>query len=294
MPHQTDQSTSHPSDGLLLRAIDLELAPQQATEVDSHLASCDRCRCRRERLESMSADLRSIAGAKGDDAAGRAADLRRRLIAKMAAAPASRTSWSLLSTARTAALVAAIVGLTGVLLLRGPLHWGRASTSIEAAARPIHALTPGAVEPIALADICAGRTPLREAVSADVRQAILHDYGMENLRPEEYELDYLITPELGGSSDRKNLWPEQYESRVWNARVKDDPERLLPALVCQGSLDLATAQRDIATDWIAAYQKYFHTDQPIRTRADRDADEDRDDDVKLMSLAMPANPLPWK
>ena len=294
MPHQIAQSTPHPSDGLLLRAIDPELTLEQAIEIDSHLASCDRCRCRRERLESMSADIRSIAGAKDEDAAGRAVELRRRLIAKMAAAPVSRTSWSLPSTARTAALVAAVVGLTGLVLLRGPLQWGRVSTSIEAAARPIPALTPGAVQPIALADICGGRTLPREAVSPEIRQAILRDYQMETVGPDEYELDYLITPELGGSSDRRNLWPERYASRIWNARVKDDLERLLPALVCQGTLDLATAQQDIATDWIAAYQKYFHTDQPIRTRADRDSGGDRDEEVELMSLAMPAHPLPWK
>ena len=40
-------------------------------------------------------------------------------------------------------------------------------------------------------------------------------------------------------------------------------EDLLPHLVCQGEVDLATAQRDIATDWIAAYKKYFRTNHPI-------------------------------
>jgi hypothetical protein len=28
-------------------------------------------------------------------------------------------------------------------------------------------------------------------------------------------------------------------------------------------LDLATAQRDLAGDWIAAYKKYFHTNAPL-------------------------------
>jgi len=57
---------------------------------------------------------------------------------------------------------------------------------------------------------------------------VLHDYRMDGIANEEYELDYLITPELGGSSDRRNLWPERYGSRVWNARVKDELEGLLP------------------------------------------------------------------
>ena len=61
---------------------------------------------------------------------------------------------------------------------------------------------------------------------------------MEGVPAHEYELDYLITPELGGSGDRRNLWPERYGARVWNARVKDELEQLLPQLVCRGEVDL--------------------------------------------------------
>ena len=107
-----------------------------------------------------------------------------------------------------------------------------------------------------------------------VRQAVLRDYRMEDVPAHEYELDYLITPELGGSGDRLNLWPERYGARVWNARVKDELEHLLPQLVCRGQVDLATAQRDIAANWIAAYKKYFHTDRPVGTRAGVSQNED--------------------
>jgi hypothetical protein len=40
-------------------------------------------------------------------------------------------------------------------------------------------------------------------------------------------------------------------------------EEQLHELVCAGSVDLQTAQKDISTNWIAAYKKYFHTDKPI-------------------------------
>ena len=96
-----------------------------------------------------------------------------------------------------------------------------------------------------------------------MRQAVVRDYSMELVSAHDYELDYLITPELGGSDDRRNLWPERYSSDLWNARVKDELERLLPRLVCAGTVPLATAQRDMATGWIAAYQKYFRTDRPL-------------------------------
>lgn len=86
---------------------------------------------------------------------------------------------------------------------------------------------------------------------------------MPESRGSEYEVDFLITPGLGGAEDVRNLWLEPYSSTVWNAHVKDALEDRLHELVCSGNLDLATAQHEIATDWIAAYKKYFHTEIPV-------------------------------
>ena len=96
---------------------------------------------------------------------------------------------------------------------------------------------------------------------------------MEDVPSDEYELDHLITPELGGAPDPRNLWPQRYTSRVWNAHVKDRLEQLLPRLVCDGQVALETAQHDIALDWIAAYKKYFNTDAPLRAHADVFSDD---------------------
>ena len=94
-------------------------------------------------------------------------------------------------------------------------------------------------------------------------------YGIENPRLDAYEVDYLITPELGGATSIRNLWPEPYHAPVWNARVKDELEDRLHQMVCSGELELATAQRDIAADWISAYKKYFRRDRPAVGRAPR-------------------------
>jgi hypothetical protein len=107
-------------------------------------------------------------------------------------------------------------------------------------------------------------------VSASLRQQVLHEYQIANARPGDYEIDYLIAPGLGGMEDIHNLWPEPYASRTWNAHVKDALEERLHQLVCGGELDLSTAQHDIATDWIAAYKKYFHTDKPLASHSDFD------------------------
>jgi hypothetical protein len=96
----------------------------------------------------------------------------------------------------------------------------------------------------------------------------------------------LITPQLGGVADARNLWPERYDSGVWNARVKDDLEALLPRMVCDGALELQVAQLEIAGDWIAAYKKYFKTDRPVARQAGR-----VDDDDEILFVPAPTAPM---
>ena len=115
-----------------------------------------------------------------------------------------------------------------------------------------------------LGDVCSQtHEEVVAEVSTSLRREVFLEYGIANARTGDYEIDYLIAPGLGGVEDIHNLWPESYASPTWNARVKDDLEERLHEMVCAGKLDLATAQRDIATDWIAAYRKYFHTDRPL-------------------------------
>lgn len=261
----------HPSDEALLRKIDGELSERRLARLDAHLSGCELCRNRLQTIRS-SATAASAACRSGlaldevrarlrSNLAHRSAELDRswrfQLARRMGQAPAVGLA--------TAAI--ALLALGGVLV-RFAIDESRSTAAalVEAGALPIAALTPGATERVTADDLCAGRGPSKRAVAPAVRQAVLHDYGMEHLPDAEYELDYLITPELGGSSDRRNLWPERYGSRIWNARVKDQLEVLLPQMVCDGRLELATAQRDIAADWIAAYKKYFNTKAPLPPR----------------------------
>ena len=61
---------------------------------------------------------------------------------------------------------------------------------------------------------------------------------------------------MGGSNDIKNLWPQSYTTQPYNAYMKDKLENKLRKLICSGELDLAKAQKEIAADWILAYNKY--------------------------------------
>jgi len=82
-----------------------------------------------------------------------------------------------------------------------------------------------------------------------------------------YEVDYLITPELGGADDIKNLWPQPCTAKNWSAYTKDDLEDRLHELVCSGKLELSAAQHEIATDWIGAYKKYVQRGNPSVRRS---------------------------
>jgi hypothetical protein len=70
-----------------------------------------------------------------------------------------------------------------------------------------------------------------------------------------YELDHLIPLELGGDNTNANLWPEP-ASPAPGFHQKDQLENAMHGLVCSARLDLGEAQREIASNWYAAYLRY--------------------------------------
>jgi hypothetical protein len=72
----------------------------------------------------------------------------------------------------------------------------------------------------------------------------------------DYEEDHLIPLEIGGNpTDPRNLWPEPYHTSIpdGGARDKDKVENYLHEQVCRGAMNLADAQKAIATDWYQVY-----------------------------------------
>jgi hypothetical protein len=124
--------------------------------------------------------------------------------------------------------------------------------------------TPGRTLDVTAADICVpGYSRKVRNVPAAVKRAVYASYGITHREPGEYEVDHLISLELGGSNSVKNLWPQSYRTHPWNARVKDALENELHRRVCAGTLDLATAQRVIASNWVIGYRRYVRQTPPV-------------------------------
>ncbi len=137
--------------------------------------------------------------------------------------------------------------------------------------RPDPKLTPGATDPAVTQATLAktvckvnpktGRPASYTAgvrnVAASTKTKVFAEYGIPPARRNgNFEIDHLISLELGGANDIKNLWPQSYVTAPLNAHVKDALEDRLHALVCKDTVTLREAQDALRTDWVAAYRKY--------------------------------------
>jgi hypothetical protein len=99
----------------------------------------------------------------------------------------------------------------------------------------------------------------RTSVTRPIKRERIAAYGLPS-DPRLYELDHLVSLELGGATaNPANLWPEPYASRG-GARIKDRLENRLHSLVCRHEVRLREAQRAIAADWVRAYHRYIGPD----------------------------------
>jgi hypothetical protein len=136
-----------------------------------------------------------------------------------------------------------------------------AAAHVPGPALPNHRLTPGAHFSAGKARICVtGYSASVRNVPESEKNAVYAEYGLQRVAY-AYEVDHLVSLELGGSNAISNLWPEHYYN-PWGARTKDRLENKLHALVCAGRLTLASAQRQEASNWIAAYTRYVSTTSP--------------------------------
>jgi hypothetical protein len=119
---------------------------------------------------------------------------------------------------------------------------------------PDHACTPGDIFANATKDqICVpGYSSSVRDVPPSVKDQVYAAYGITSRQPGQYEVDHLVNLSIGGSNDISNLWP-QAASPTPGFHEKDQVEVYLQDQVCAGTMDLRTAQIQIATNWLQVY-----------------------------------------
>jgi hypothetical protein len=174
-----------------------------------------------------------------------------------------RRTWSGAVMALLAVLVVVVV--IGVIVMRGrgstTATGANAAPSIPTSCHiqgqlPDPACTPGVADPAVTegnlrTTICHGGWSRRvrppRSYTDDLKRRQLLAYGLPG-STSAYEEDHLIPISLGGSpTDPRNLWPEPGAS----PNPKDRVEGAAAGAVCGGRITLSSAQKAIATDWIA-------------------------------------------
>lgn len=120
---------------------------------------------------------------------------------------------------------------------------------------PSNICTPGAFVRKTKTDVCDGQT-VRPSLPAAERRAILSNYGVPTFNGATGELDHRQPLALGGTTDRRNIWP-QIEVAGFNP--KDRLEGYVFRRVCKSlphPMSLHTAHAIFAGNWVAYFRFY--------------------------------------
>jgi hypothetical protein len=140
-----------------------------------------------------------------------------------------------------------------------PASWGKQTKTSDCqvnGAFQDRACTPGAIFPkVTKNDICvSGYSRSVRNVPDSEKNQVYAEYGITHHTTGQYEVDHLISLELGGSNDISNLWPEA-ASPTPGFHEKDKVENYMHDQVCSGAVSLQQAQIEISTNWLAIYNR---------------------------------------
>ena len=127
---------------------------------------------------------------------------------------------------------------------------------------PDSSCTPGAVLTTSTSIICkVGYTKTVRDVSETTKKKVFAEYEIPYSQHNNYEVDHLISLEIGGGNDISNLWPEN--SKITDGSLtKDKFENYLHSQVCSGKMTIQEAQKEISVNWLS----YYQTDTNIKPK----------------------------
>lgn len=121
-------------------------------------------------------------------------------------------------------------------------------------ARPNPQLTPGMARTATVKELCSTSTQMVRNTSESTKKQVCKAYGIKSQCPgPKWEIDHLISLELGGADTAVNLWPQP----IKEAKIKDQLENTLHREICAGTLKLEDAQKCIASDWVTCYADHM-------------------------------------
>jgi hypothetical protein len=148
-----------------------------------------------------------------------------------------------------------IILLALLTLLIFNLHTG------VSAELPNSKLTPGYMRDVSVKELCTTSTSAVRNVPELLKKQVFAEYKLlgndRSVCKEGYEVDHLVSLELGGANDKRNLWPQSY-CGTNNAHDKDKLENELHRRICKGQINIIDAQMCIKTDWVMCYLKIFN------------------------------------
>jgi hypothetical protein len=139
------------------------------------------------------------------------------------------------------------------------IHWGARTKTSGCTVRGSlqdPSCTPGDILPgITTAQVCqSGYASSVRSVTTRIKNKVYAEYGIKKRKPKQYEIDHLVNLSIGGSNDITNLWPQAAKPAPGFPQ-KDRVENYLRNQVCTGKISLQEAQIEIATNWLAVYNR---------------------------------------
>jgi hypothetical protein len=123
-------------------------------------------------------------------------------------------------------------------------------------AHPDNRCTPGHYLSISLDQACTHRD--RPDLDSNVRKRILRDYGVPSWTGRNGELDHRVPFFLGGTTDRRNIWPEEGPLPNTKDRLESTAgTRSIYYRVCHAhTMTLGQARLVFLRDWRVGFHRY--------------------------------------